>query len=146
MPFPDLVVSYEAKHISRAAIRGTVAFFSSQIDIVEVFPCLSPYRYLCIFRAMQSIYEWRSARYHPNRLPLQWPDPPLLHCCRRRNLIQVSYSSTEYFHRFGASPSCFYTWVLWWFIESSVTGFARFGRVCNTPLFHIEDQLFMTLW
>ncbi len=55
MPFPDSVVSYEAKHISRAALRGTVAFFSSQIDIVEVFPYLSPYRYLCIFRAMQSI-------------------------------------------------------------------------------------------
>jgi len=49
-------------------------------------------------------------------------------------------------YRFGASPSFFYTWVLWWFIESSVTGFSRFGRVCNTPLFHIEDQLFMTLW
>lgn len=43
------MVSYEAKHISKAAIRGTVAFFFSQVDIVKVFPYLSPYCYLFLF-------------------------------------------------------------------------------------------------
>lgn len=144
MPFPDLVVSYEAKHISRAAIRGTVAFFSSQIDIVEVFPYLSPYRYLCIFRAMQSIYEWRSSQQTSTTVARSAAATLLQKKKPDSSQLLIHRILSPY--RFGASPSCFYTWVLWWFIESSVTGFARFCRVCNTPLFHIEDQLFMTLW